>query len=211
MSERLMRMDSIAAREMAEYASSIRGRTGDPEYLLASVDEDTGWYRIRRKKTHDPCSNAHEAVSPVSTSSIAQRPAVTSIQIQASGMLSPESLARYDAVFWSESAVEKFVLPYYASKYQWAAAHVLQRLSRVFYGEVPDFRSGLGPAERGEASGVTEDLRLPDPGLPFALAHLPRSDYVPLEAESTPGSSLVILFYDPVSAEVAHRSLSDYL
>lgn len=65
-----------------------------------------------------------------------------------------------DAVFWSVSALEKFVVPYYASVY--------------------------GDAGPEHARAVLDVLMRPNPhdtdGEPaFAVAHLPSSEYVPVE------------------------------
>jgi hypothetical protein len=67
----------------------------------------------------------------------------------------------YDAVFWSEAAVEKFVLPYYASKSMWDAASELEKLSKYWYGTVPV----------EDESGDLLD------GVPYALMHTPDSDW----------------------------------
>lgn len=109
-------------------------------------------------------------------------------------------LANYDAVFWSEAAVEKFVIPYYASKSLWLAAYVLAGLSRAWYGFLP----GVDPApELDGPSPADEDL------IPFAIAHLPTSDYVTLDGEE-PGADLHLL-YRQSDGSVRHKSLAEFL
>jgi hypothetical protein len=67
-----------------------------------------------------------------------------------------------DAVFWSESAVEKFLIPYYASVAGAGAARAICRILRSFYGTAD------GCAKAG-GSGWTDV---------FALVHIPTSEYV---------------------------------
>ncbi|HEX6036628.1 hypothetical protein [Longimicrobium sp.] len=71
-----------------------------------------------------------------------------------------------DAAFWSVSAVEKFLVPYYASVH-----------------------GDKGPAY---AQAVLNVLLQPssEPDAAFAVAHLPSSEYVPLPLEA--GASLVV-------------------
>lgn len=64
-----------------------------------------------------------------------------------------------DALFWSEGAVEQFLLPYYAWKGGTGAAASIRRLLHVWDG-------GPFMGERGEVAEV------------IALAHLPKSEYV---------------------------------
>lgn len=68
-----------------------------------------------------------------------------------------------DAVFWSISAVEKFVLPYYASVYGDGAPEKV----RVVLDLLRD------PA----ALGLTQPF-------PFAIAHLPSSEYTPVASDT---------------------------
>lgn len=66
-----------------------------------------------------------------------------------------------DAVFWSVSAVEKFLVPYDASVYGDDAVNVVQDLLNI-----------LRPAMDGEGAENTAPA--------FAIAHLPNSEYVTL-------------------------------
>lgn len=184
------RLTSLEARVMADYASGMRG---EPSVLLTGMDPDGKHFHVRPDKHHGPCSDARDVATPVDTPYVQPaRPHVDRIEIKAEGMSEMESLQQYDAVFWSESAVEKFVFPYYASKCQWHAAHVLEKLTRVWYGYIP--RPGVGP----EHATLDADMEIP-----FAVGHLPRSDYVELTEE------LVVISRDSKGA-VKHRRLSEF-
>lgn len=199
--ENVLHLDSIALRALAEYASSLRGPGGNPSFLVSGADDSGRAYDVTPFAEFSPCSDAAHVVVPCNTATVQpDRAPVQQVSIQALGMAEPESLARYDALFWSEAAVEKFLFPYYASKYQWAAAEVLSVIARVFYGYVPGV---LRPAASELDTGAT---------VPFAMAHLPRSDYTPVE-EPQPelGSELAFLFLDRATGKVTHRMLSEYL
>lgn len=68
-----------------------------------------------------------------------------------------------DAVFWSVSAVEKFLVPYYASVYGDRGPDMAKAVMDVLL-------LGIESEEGGE--GMVEG------GRPFAMAHLPSSEYV---------------------------------
>lgn len=204
-----MTLDSIAAREIAEWAASLRSRGGDPQYFIAQPGRSAGNYSIRnvsmRAEPVPPQPGPATVVVPCSTAAVQPgRPSVTGIQIQAEGMPATqwESLMQYDAVFWTEAAVEKFLFPYYASKYQWAAAHVLTAMARVFYGYVP------GPAGPAGSDAPWDD------NVPIAMAHLPRSDYTAIEDPHQTANiarDLVVLFLDRSTGGLVHRPLSEFL
>jgi hypothetical protein len=73
--------------------------------------------------------------------------------------------AAADAVFWSASAVEKFLVPYYASVFGDQAPSIVTRLVGIF---VPP-----GSPELSPGTGVTQD---DDPF--YAVVHLPSSEYL---------------------------------
>lgn len=187
---KIQRLTSLEARVMTDYASGLRG--DGPEFLVTTRD-GRGRSKVRPVKEHDPCSGEHEVVSPVDTPFVQpSRPPVTGVGMMAGAMQGMESLMQYDAVFWSEAAVEKFLFPYYASKYQWQAAHVLRVLTEKWYGYLPS--PGVGPDSSNVAS---EDI-------PFAVGHLPRSDYVTL------GEELALVYRDG-EGNVTHRLLSEFM
>ncbi|HEX9937769.1 MAG TPA: hypothetical protein VGB15_11625 [Longimicrobium sp.] len=76
-----------------------------------------------------------------------------------------------DAVFWSVSAVEKFLVPYYASVYGDQAGTYVASLLAVLL-PPPDVTDAL------------EDTA-------FAIAHLPSSEYTKLMLEEQPGQTFV--------------------
>jgi hypothetical protein len=78
-----------------------------------------------------------------------------------------------DAVFWSVSAVEKFLVPYYASVYGDQAGTYVASLLAVL----------LPPRD------VTDGDALEDTA--FAIAHLPSSEYTKLMLEDQPGQAFV--------------------
>jgi hypothetical protein len=95
---------------------------------------------------------------------------------------------RADAVFWSAAAVEKFLVPYYASTYGDLAAKAVEQLLNVF---VPpdspeDSGNAMITAAGKSGSRLPTNLGIPDVGItsvpaadqPFAVVHLPSSEYV---------------------------------
>ncbi|HEU4561995.1 MAG TPA: hypothetical protein VFS20_29480 [Longimicrobium sp.] len=71
-----------------------------------------------------------------------------------------------DAVFWSEAAVEKFLLPYYASYYGGDAAEELEKLLDLWNGK-----------------RTIQNVEI------YAMAHLPKSEYV-----AVGGGSIALIF-----------------
>ncbi len=183
-------LTSLEARVMADYASGVRG---EASILMTGMDRDGKHFHVRPDKHHGPCSDAKNVATPVNTPYVQPaRPPVEMVEIQAEGMSGLESLMQYDAVFWSESAVEKFIFPYYASKYQWHAAHVLEKITKAWYGYIP--RPGVN---------ATNAMLEINEEIPFAVGHLPRSDYVELADE------LMVITRDRTGA-VKHRRLSEF-
>jgi len=144
-----VKLDAIGMREAADWAASLRQRGGDEQYLVATFDAESQDYTFTVEAEPDAPEDA--VVIPCNTADVQpNRPGVRAVEMAAS---------------WAPG--EKFLFPYYASKYQWAAAEVLSQLAEVFYGYVPGFTNRPGVQS--------------DPLIPFAMAHLPRSDYVPEE------------------------------
>jgi hypothetical protein len=205
-SDQTLMLPSLIVRSVADAAESHRGSGGEPGYMLTTHDLVNGWSTVFVPQTDQPAplSDATVVVTPVDTRTVTERPAVLNVYIQAQGMQHGymESLARYDAVFWSESAVEKFVLPYYASKSQYAAAEVLSGLSELFYHKIPS-------PDRTDESVPSPDRT--DESVPFAVAHLPRSTYQNLTETAAMGADLAVVKRHPVTGEVTHHLLSHYL
>jgi len=181
--------NALQLRHFADAASGLRGAD---RYVFADG---------RASITTDPLAVPSD-LSPAPIMELDtrfQQPlrAVPEVTIRTKEMQEAKVLEKYDAVFWSEASVEKFVLPYYASKSYWMAAHVLAVLSRYWYGFVPVV---VNPPE-GDP--------LPADAIPFALAHLPTSDYVMLEGDEI-GSDLHLLYHKEDGSVLA-RSLAELL
>lgn len=213
-------LDSIGLREVADYAASLRAPFGDQRYIIATYDPKAQDYKLSDAPDPPAPSTPDSAVVAVNTATVQPaRVGMMEVTMNAVGIINGQvvelfaDLADYDAVFWSEAAVEKFLFPYYASKYQWAAAEVLTLLSTVFYGYVPSMINGMSSA----AAPVLTPAEISE--IPFAMAHLPRSDYVPI-SESGVGMSgppanflmrdLVVLSHSQVTGTVVHRPLAEY-
>jgi hypothetical protein len=93
-----------------------------------------------------------------------------------------KELGSADAVFWTAAAVEKFLVPYYASVYGDQAPKKLDELIGIL-GAVRDPSTDLDGA--------------------FAVAHMPKSEYVQLDG------GLAVLEHTPTGPVAT--SISDYL
>ena len=89
------------------------------------------------------------------------------VRVARTEQLDPPGLHRADAVFWSVSAVEKFLTPYYASVYGDDGGRMVESLLRV-----------LRPLTEAEVDG--DAVAGIDPA--FAITHLPNSEYVAMGA-----------------------------
>jgi hypothetical protein len=188
--ENIARLNSLNARMIADYASGLRGQ--GPEFLVGR--RVPGGYHVEVVADHEPCSTETDVVVPIDTNAVrTDRPPVEKVCMEAAGHT--VNLSNYDAVFWTESSVEKFLVPYLAAKYQWQAAAVLEMFARAWYGGVPHV---LGETTDGTVGAPSEDV-----GVPFAVGHLPRSEYVII------GGEVEILFLHRESGVTA-KPLSDY-
>lgn len=143
-------------RSLAEYASSIRG---EDAYFIRG---DEGWKVL---KSTDPVPAGAQPIH-VYNPATAPRPRVVKAVIGADNgeeydlMRVPDprtnTPVEADAAFWSESAVEKFMVPYYASVYGDQAGVEVSKLLQVF-------NPGKKLAKGGQV---------------VVLAHIPRSEYV---------------------------------
>jgi hypothetical protein len=151
-------------RMLADYAESLRGRDGDPIYIVPG--EHGG---VTALTGVDKPADTLFTVDTFDVGSGRLKPSAVTFSVAGQD---PVQLAdEFDAVFWSESAVEKFVLPYYASKSMWDAAAELVILSKAWYGKVPtdkDVQPGPVPDSVRVLSGDE---------LPVGLAHTPDSDW----------------------------------
>ena len=181
-------------RQLTDAAASRRG--GDPYWVVyGGQDSPT---------VHQSSDAPRDAVFGVQTRKVdPQRAPVTEVIVASEHVLTKNLAHKYDAVFWSEAAVEKFVLPYYASKSMWSAAFVLDLISECWYDGIP-LPDGLP---------LPEDLAEMDP-VPFAMAHTPDSDWGFIGPEDDPTRLLVsdlhLLLRGP-AGEVRVMRLSDVL
>jgi hypothetical protein len=161
----LPKLDAVGLRRIAERAASLRKPGGETFYGVVEYD-------VARKPFLNIVSGTdgsvpENALFEVETSEVEDRPYPTDVLVRCAGGKGVNLADQYDAVFWSEAAVEKFMFPYYASKSLWGAAQALIQLSDKWYGTLPP-DEGAQP-ETGES--------LSPSSVPFAIAHTPDSDY----------------------------------
>jgi hypothetical protein len=146
----LLILNAEQLRQFADAAESRRG--GDPYWITYRDQDEPGVWQ--------GADAPPDAVFGVQTKVVEDRPKLASMIVDCGGH-TRDLVEQYDAVFWSEAAVEKFILPYYASKSMWEAAAVLDKLSYYWYGTIP--------GEDGDDGD--------DPLVPYAIAHTPDSDW----------------------------------
>jgi hypothetical protein len=165
-------------RRIAETAS---GRRYEDLWFVVTEDEATGRPQVQ-VQTGDPGEREDAVVIPCAAWPRPDVPQVSAAMIasgdSAINLLSVDVPAHdgfpalkgmaADAVFWSASAVEKFVVPYYASVYGDTAPDVVDRLVSIF---VPP-----GSPERGDDGGELAGAAVVDDAN-FAVIHLPSSEY----------------------------------
>jgi hypothetical protein len=208
-------VDSIQLRLIAEAASGLRGT---PVHFVAFESGEIREVPHPHHPQGEPPAADGGGVAPppleavvvpaFTTDMVPEKPPLTFAQIQAQGVEGPidlldlpGGLGPADAVFWSESAVEKFLIPYYASVYGNQAAKVVGDILEAFHGD------------RGDGGVHGGGGRLTDPdALTYAMAHLPKSEYVMLSGGDNLGTSLAVIYEDPdAPGELNARRLSDFL
>lgn len=198
-------VDSLGAREVAEFVSGLRGR----EVEVYRVDGLPGGLEpVLTPQRVEGGTLQFRAFSPYVH---AGRPRPT-IQFQVNGQDEPITItgselgAEYDpdAAFWTDGAVDMLMLPYYASvQGAWAPWYLMLVLG-TWSGAIPPWIEDaavllqiLGeqagwtvrslanlPGETDPVLEVAEAWTMADPGEPqpesqvFALVHLPRSEWV---------------------------------
>src|SRR5687767_9171200 len=102
-------LNAFQLRALADAASSRRKPGGEPFYLLVEPGEPNPTLKlVKGTGMGEPPG----AVLEIDTFEVEDRPTVDSVVIGCEGDDELMNLAgKYDAVFWSEAAVEKFVLP----------------------------------------------------------------------------------------------------
>jgi len=177
MSTNIPTLNAEQLRILSDAASGYRG--GDPFWIIYRGDEPPTVVRAATPPA--------DAVFCVKTREVENRPKPTAVIIDCDG--TTRDLAEsYDAVFWSEAAVEKFVFPYYASKSLWEAASVLEKLSHYWYGTVP-------PDTQGRDIQGRDTDPVPLGSVPYALAHTPDSDWNTMSQDGI-GSDFHLLVKD---------------
>lgn len=169
-------LNALTLRRIAEWASGVRGKN-----LWFVVDPDPpkkfeqwkGKIHAFGKKPKSGDYSARAVVIPVLTRKV--NPNATEVNY---GRLGPDkdhyinlmkvktpdgTRHKPDAAFWSESSVEKFVVPYYASKHGHEAGKAVREVLKVLH--------------RLDDAGKETAGRAPDD--PFALVHVPTSEYIP--------------------------------
>ena len=166
-------LDAYALRGIAEAAASARGSNGEPYFVIQEGEPGKGKLLLRPAEPGE--TPPPGTIMVINTPpQVNDRPAIVQASITPKGGTSC-SLLDYDAVFWTEAAVEKFVFPYYVSKSMWKSKNHLAALSDTWYRK--------GPRQGGEE------------GVPFAMGHVPDSDFVPLTQGE--GGDIDVLFMRP--------------
>lgn len=159
-------------RDIAESASGLRDHdlyfvvTGEPArytFTRKKVEEGPDNVVIFCKAVHDPPSRVRKASIGDGTRTIDLMKVKVLPDPRFPQSEAKEETLRADAVFWSVSAVEKFLVPYYASVYGDKGPKMAKAVLDVL---LPPTET----AEGGEA--MVEDET------PFAVAHLPSSEFV---------------------------------
>lgn len=160
--------DAYKLRRFAEAVSSRRTPRGDISDLVEDRKHNTLEWICRNQD--DPMTPG--TIIEIDTRAVRpDRPPVGDIALTVEGV-SKAFGNQFDAVFCTEAAVEKFVLPYLASESLWLAAHYVQMLSQAWYGFVP--------VPSNSSMGATEEP------IPFAIGHTPDSEFTPLESNGPP-------------------------
>jgi hypothetical protein len=205
-------LDSLQLRLIAEAASGLRG---EPVHFVAQSDgtiremyhgEGGGEAGGAQESGHVP-PPLDFVVVPAFTENVAPNmPPLTVATLQAQGVPDPidlldlpGGLGPADAVFWSESAVEKFVIPYYASVYGNQAARAVGDILEAFHGD------------RGDGGGRGSKLTDPDVQT-YAMAHIPKSEYVMLDDAGNVVADLAVIYKDESQpGGLNARRLPDFL
>jgi hypothetical protein len=202
-------LDSIQLRLIAEAASGTRGTavhfvTG-PDGNIREVSHDRRGDGARTDGGIAPPPLEAVVIPAYTEDKVPLKPPLNVATIHAEGVDEPVDLldlpgglGAADAVFWSESAVEKFLLPYYASVYGNQAAKAVSDILLAFHGD----RGLGGPSARAGA----------DDELTYAMAHIPKSEYVMLSDGGSVdvGADLAVLYKDG-SGKVRAERLRDFV
>ena len=176
-------LDSTELRQLAEWADGERrklyviiqaGKNGEPDTLRVQDEEPEARPYITLDTSNRAKSrpSVTHLLSMVRTHPSGGGDEKASVQVHD---LMTQFKVRPDAVFLTESAVEKFLIPYYASvnAANPRVGSYIDDVNRIFDGKSappsPPAGTGEGDAD-GEGEGETA---------PYALVHFPRSVYQP--------------------------------
>lgn len=156
-------------RLLAEWSSSLRGRPATFAARRGAL-----WLA-------DADPRADEPALRVPAATAGRYGAVRSLSIRVAGADAPLDLAAWgaDAVFWSESAVEKFVVPYYASCAGARAGELLTTLMDAWNGGHGAVRP-VALAHLGHAAGDAPLTLAGTLGVVFLDGDAARLDLLPL-------------------------------
>jgi len=202
----------LNSRQLRKIAEAVSGyRSDHPFWLVLTQGEDGGLeYTVLPQ---DPGPRPEAVVIPCRTPKEADRPRVVDATIRAEGAPDVNLLnlkleddegdvvRTADAVFWGESSVEKFVVPYYASVYGSEAGDAVTELLDTYNGVAAE-DTGAGGAESMEPSTTAA----------YALVHIPRSEYIELDdppaaqAEPTRHDRFAVLAFDRATG--THRVIA---
>jgi hypothetical protein len=185
-------VDSVLAREAAELVSGLRGH-----YVWFTLEDGTLTPRIC--PTEEPVLRPDNVVMHgVAVTVRPDRPAPSSVKVTVNEcdeihpIVCPGEHAVPDAMFWTDGAVEKLLLPYYASVKGRTTPYFTALLMGKWDGSIhPDCKPGeidvVRPPEQllPDTPGRAAD---DDGSTVYAITHLPRSEYVSDGSPASPAS-----------------------
>jgi hypothetical protein len=188
-------MESVVARDVAEFASGMRGHfvafSTEEATLVPVVSPDTSPPEIRgalfgalaRPVRPDRPVPSHVVLHVAGTDG---SPIVHTV-VPGQGELAPEFVP--DSLFWTDGAVETLLLPYYASVKGSGSWFFEECLMGKWDGRIvppsstctEDVRSAMLHRFDYVTGRAVED---PDPSTVYATMHLPRSEYAELASRT---------------------------
>jgi hypothetical protein len=193
------RVDSVLAREAAELVSGLRGH-----YVWFTLQDGTltPWICPTEEPVLPPEEVAmHVVMHGVAVTVRPDRPAPFSVNVAVNvsddfyQVVYPGGDAVPDSMFWTDGAVEKLLLPYYASvKGRFGSFFNLWLMGKwdgFFPPDCTDPESSVAALRRyfpGAAAATAADG--PPTSEVYAITHLPRSEYVSTGLEETAGEGL---------------------
>lgn len=170
------KLNSTQLRQIAEMVDGMRGMP------FAACDGKRIWM-----SPTDPTAPGVVTIPVDANDVVPRRRSITRITITLDGggdppqtlELFPQTGDFPDALFWTESAVQKFMVPYYAAKHA-SDPHV----DKVIRDLLDLFDGKKKPKGRETADGTVQV---------FAMAHLPKSEYTTETGPAAALNALVVL------------------